>query len=213
MSSTTTYSYDKMDEMILCSPTEPLKPFIIGDSLISNQKTVEKILLHYANNAVSKRRGDAEEDFTLKQLIPYIVLVKGDTVFLYERLKGAGEKRLVGSSSVGIGGHMNLISNDPFGLLNNIYVDADRELNEELNLSRPIDVSRSQLFFLNDDSNEVGKVHLGAVLLINVEEDIEATVKETEQLAGRFVPFDEIDANLLENWSKIVLTALGYIKA
>lgn len=205
------YAYNKMDEMILCAPKSTVMDIIGDDTVVTDQERVEKILLHYANNSIAVRRGDAEQDFTLKQLIPYILLVKNDSIFLYERLSGGGEKRLVGSSSVGVGGHMNLINNDPYGLVNNIYVDAERELNEELILSMPIDVSDSKIYILNDESNEVGAVHLGAVLMIQVPETLEVEVRETEQLSGSFKAFHDIDADLLENWSKIVLSELNLL--
>ena len=52
-------------------------------------------------------RSAAEEDPTLKQLIPYAVFLHGGKILHYTRGAKSGEKRLVAKSSIGIGGHIN----------------------------------------------------------------------------------------------------------
>ena len=65
-------------------------------------------------------------DPSLKQIIPYAVVVSGGQVFRYFR-QGGGEARLLGLASVGVGGHINPIDgNDP------VRAGIDRELDEEL---------------------------------------------------------------------------------
>lgn len=209
--SPTFYKAQKMDEMILCSDADPIRNITRGKTFISDGFDVDHILQQFSKQATAQRRGDAENDPSMKQLIPYVILKKGDTVFLYERLSGSGEKRLVGSSSVGIGGHMNLIADSSEGLLHNICVEASREIMEELHVSHEIDLSDAAIYILNDESDEVGKVHLGAVMVVDVDPAVEITVQETEQLRGGFVAFTDIDRALLENWSKIALENLNLL--
>jgi predicted NUDIX family phosphoesterase len=52
-------------------------------------------------------RGQAENDPSYKQIIPYALIAHGETVLHYVRGKKAGEQRLVAKGSIGIGGHMN----------------------------------------------------------------------------------------------------------
>ena len=53
------------------------------------------------------RRGDAEEDPTHKQVIPYLVLRDGERWFLMRRTKAGGDARLHDRWSIGVGGHLN----------------------------------------------------------------------------------------------------------
>ena len=52
-------------------------------------------------------RSLAEGDPTFKQLIPYVIMTHGGKYLSYVRGKQAGETRLVGHRSIGIGGHIN----------------------------------------------------------------------------------------------------------
>ena len=69
------------------------------------RRYLDVILDKKSNKFVERYR--AEEDESLKQIIPYVLFVSGDSVFSYVRGKAAGEKRLVGNRSIGIGGHIN----------------------------------------------------------------------------------------------------------
>ena len=92
------------------------------------------IFLDPANHSFVPR-SEAEEDPSLKQLIPYIVVTCGDRVLQYRRGSGSGETRLLKKRSLGIGGHIN----DQDGLGKDFDAAAYerallRELEEELNL-------------------------------------------------------------------------------
>ena len=52
-------------------------------------------------------RRHAETDSSLKQLIPYCVLLRGDEIFLMRRKPKGGESRLFNLHSIGVGGHIN----------------------------------------------------------------------------------------------------------
>ena len=68
--------------------------------------TLPALLVPRENN-FSTLRPPAETDPSLKQIIPYVLLVHEGRVLHYVRGKKAGEQRLVAKGSIGIGGHMN----------------------------------------------------------------------------------------------------------
>ena len=115
-------------------------------------------------------RPDAEKNPDFKQLIPYVILCHEQKVLSYVRGKRAGEKRLMGLRSVGIGGHINPDDNPTMNMplfdddFRAAYQTAvEREVAEELTLNTKH--TNQIVALLNDDSNEVGAVHLGVVHL------------------------------------------------
>lgn len=155
-----------------------------------------------------KRRGDMEEDPTFKQLISYCLLEneKGE-LLVYERLSGGGEERLHGQSSIGVGGHMNdVVGADSINEV--LRVNAQRELEEEVGLAKEDSQNMEYLGFINDDNNEVGKVHMGVVFKITVStSDVEA--KETDTLRIKWVEKGSIESyDDFETWSALILQDL-----
>ncbi len=110
-------------------------------------------------------RSVAETDPGYKQLIPYVIITCNGRVLSYVRGVRAGESRLIGNRSIGIGGHIDPPDGDT-PLFPDSFRDAylsavEREVNEELSIDTP---HRDQVIgLLNDDSNDVGKVHVGIV--------------------------------------------------
>ena len=155
-----------------------------------------------------KRRGDMEEDPTYKQLISYCILEnERDEILVYERLSGGGEARLHGQSSVGVGGHMNDVKGAD-SINEVLRVNAQRELEEEVGLSAQKSRNLAYIGFINDDTNEVGEVHMGVVFKINVNSsDVEA--KETDTLRIKWMDQAKIDNyDDFETWSALILQAL-----
>ena len=108
----------------------------------------------------------AEKDFTLKQLIPYVLVVRDGKVLFYVRGKKSGEARLQLKGSVGVGGHINPQDDSLFsqgsGALRGMYEAAvEREVREEVHLGNVL--SKRVVGVINDDDSDVGKVHLGVV--------------------------------------------------
>ncbi|MBM3250708.1 MAG: phosphoesterase, partial [Candidatus Nealsonbacteria bacterium] len=60
-------------------------------------------------NCQFKKRSEVEGDPSWQQIIPYILFSYKDKYFFYKYLEKAGEKRLVNSYQLGVGGHINLI--------------------------------------------------------------------------------------------------------
>lgn len=155
-----------------------------------------------------KRRGDMEEDPTFKQLISYCILEnENDELLVYERLSGGGEARLHGQSSIGVGGHMNDVKGAE-SINEVLRVNAQRELEEEVGLSKSKSQNLAYIGFINDDTNEVGEVHLGVVFKIHVNSnDVEAM--ETDTLRIKWVDQSKIeDYDEFETWSALILQAI-----
>lgn len=110
-------------------------------------------------------RSLAEADPAFKQLIPYVIITCQGKCLTYVRGKRSGETRLVGHRSIGIGGHINPDDED-MPLFNadfrQAYLTAvQREVAEEVAV-QAVHTDRVAAL-LNDDSTEVGQVHLGIV--------------------------------------------------
>ncbi|MFD2617061.1 hypothetical protein [Terrilactibacillus laevilacticus] len=158
------------------------------------------------------RRGDAEDNPTYKQPIPYAVIRRGDKLFAYKRLGGGGEERLHGKISLGVGGHMNaLAGKSTFHEL--LSENLNRELHEELQFSKKCEMDIQTVGFINDDSEPVSQVHIGILLTINLPLDVEVRVKETEALEGKWMTLEELYSknvySRLEGWSSHALRAIG----
>ncbi len=148
-------------------------------------------------------REAAEDDPSHKQLIPYCIFRHGDRYLHYTRGKSGGESRLHAAVSVGIGGHINPIDAGEQHQGYATYVaGVAREIEEELDIQGGF--SQKIVAILNDDSNEVGKVHLGVVHLFELETD-QVTSNEDSLANLGFVTLDELKGDLydrLETWSK-----------
>lgn len=167
---------------------------------------LQRVLLKESNFFVP--RSAAEEDPTLKQLIPYAVFRHGGKILHYTRGAKSGEKRLVAKGSIGIGGHINDSDESLFSFDQSAYHNAvRREIAEELRLGGGF--TERAVALINDDSTEVGKVHLGVVHLVDLEsDDVRAGEKAIAELgfATRDALLQRRDS--LETWSQIVLDGL-----
>jgi predicted NUDIX family phosphoesterase len=155
-------------------------------------------------------RAKAETDPTHKQLIPYVLMSSQGKFLSYVRGRRAGETRLVGSRSIGIGGHINPADDAP--LFSSDFRDAyltavEREVCEEITInSRHND---RVVALLNDDSSEVGCVHLGIVHHWALEKpDVNKREQMMTQLA--FMTPTELAAErtTMETWSQFCLDLL-----
>jgi predicted NUDIX family phosphoesterase len=156
-------------------------------------------------------RSHAENDPAYKQIIPYAIIAHGDRVLHYVRGKKAGEQRLVAKGSIGIGGHMNDADESLFAWDENAYrAGVEREVNEEITIETQF--TDRVVALLNDDSMEVGRVHLGIVHLFRLEE---AKVQKREAMITNlaFLTRDELVArrDSLETWSQICVDALDHL--
>jgi len=82
-------------------------------------------------------RSKAETDPSYKQLIPYVIMSNNGKYFSYVRGKRAGETRLIGNRSIGIGGHINPVDDMPLfnADFRETYLAAvEREVAEEVSV-------------------------------------------------------------------------------
>lgn len=152
-------------------------------------------------------RSRAETDPSLKQIIPYAIFRHEGRLLRYVRGGKSGEKRLVAKSSIGIGGHMNHEDEGLFAFDREAYRAAvEREIREELKLGGGF--RERVVGMINDDSNEVGQVHLGIVHLVDLESD-EVRPGEAAITKLEFVTPAKLreERESLETWSQIVVDA------
>jgi predicted NUDIX family phosphoesterase len=187
-----------VDEQILVIPRAAL-PELAGWHGI-RAEGLERVLAVVAGSARPHARSLAERDPSLKQVIPYLVLRDGPRYFLMQRTRAGGDARLHDRWTIGIGGHLDAADGDIEGGLR-------REWSEELVSAglptwRPIGV-------LNDDTTEVGAVHLGVVYVADIAGG-EVRIRETDKLTGAFVEVSVVQAvhDRLETWSAIVFEHL-----
>lgn len=139
-----------------------------------------------------------ETDPHFKQIIPYMIFAYNDQYFLMQRRANASETRLKNKMSLGIGGHLRFedIEGANFGAW------ARREFCEEIDYDGSYSISF--LGLLNDDSNPVGQVHIGLVMLLNGDSD---SIKiKSELKSGKLASLNEcfMDYQNLESWSQIL---------
>jgi predicted NUDIX family phosphoesterase len=151
-------------------------------------------------------RSEAELDKRFKQLIPYALIVCGDKILRYRRGKGGGETRLHGLYSVGVGGHISEEDNGLFSSGIGYHDAMRRELKEEVDIEAQQD---SAVAVINDDSTEVGFVHLGIVHVVPVPDESLAN-RRTGIVSPEFVPVSEAIKNpeAYESWSRFCLENL-----
>jgi predicted NUDIX family phosphoesterase len=145
-------------------------------------------------------RDGMELDPSFKQVIPYIVLRDRQRYFLMRRTRAGGDARLHDRWSIGVGGHLNPGDEGLYGGLR-------REWREEL--VADFEPAFEPLALLNDDTTDVGAVHLGVVFVADAA-GRPVEVRETHKLTGSFAAPAEVAAGAdhLETWSRIVFDAI-----
>jgi predicted NUDIX family phosphoesterase len=146
-------------------------------------------------------RAAMEADPSFKQIIPYVVLRDGERYFLMRRTRAGGDARLHDAWSIGVGGHVNPGDGDLAGGLL-------REWTEELVADFVPEFRLVGL--LNDDTTDVGRVHLGAVYLAEAD-GRRVAIRETDKLSGAFATRAQVQevADRLETWSRL---AFGFVE-
>ena len=198
------------EEMILVVRRDTVEKLGMWHGLNFEVKRYLPVLLARENNFFMARSA-AETDPSFKQIIPYVLLVHGGKVLHYVRGKKSGEQRLASKGSIGIGGHMNDMDEGLFALDEAAYLEGvRRETCEELKINTPF--RNRVVALLNDDSNEVGQVHMGVVHVFDLDEpNVEKNEAMITNLA--FLSPDELRdrRDLLESWSQICLDGLDQL--
>lgn len=190
-----------LDEDILVVPRAVLLPHPVHGFTMAD---AEAYGARIRSRAAFRRRGDVEQDPSLKQIIPYLLVRHRNRLFLFQRTASGGEARLHGKVSIGVGGHVNRA--DVEGAEDVVEAGLRRELAEELVIDAPWQARLVGV--LNDDTNPVGRVHFGLVHVVEVATPAVA-VRESDTLSGRLADPWEVRAlyDRMETWSQLILDA------
>ncbi len=222
-----------MSEEVLCIKREKFEELVghsIGGEKFYPCDVVKTMRWNVDGDSIGfVSRGKCETDPEWLQIIPYVIVSsdghKKRKILTYSRCKEGSEERLHGKSSIGFGGHINRRDNPKildtdeqiFNVLDYIVGCAYRELKEELNLD-PWDFYLGSLGWIFEDTNEVGKVHVGAVLVADIVTDATVTPESGEISNLRFVGTElafskeeEKDTSSFELWSSILLNSDIYV--
>lgn len=203
---------NKMDETILVAPRNEVfnNEQLSFQGIEKNQNKVNIIMELISKTFTTMRRGDAEEDPTYKQPIPYCVIRKDSSLYVYERLQAGGETRLHNKLSLGVGGHMNQTDHQTFEEI--LRDNLQRELEEELDIQTETK-KFTVVGLINDEGNEVGEVHIGVLVILDLDSKATVEVREIEQLKGEWMSLEQLQHpatyDRLEPWSKFVVDVLA----
>ena len=188
-----------------------------------NPLSLEDFIPAAQSSLIIGERDSLESNELFRQLLPYVVItqVGADNktrFFVYQRGKGVGEGRLLGKVSIGIGGHIDLVDvvhkDSIIDLPQTIGGSMSRELQEEILFDHPRSEegegdSQINIFSLGtliDNTDTVGRVHVGLVMNAQVAEGVTMQTVEPELVTlGMMTPQELLDSGLpLENWTRIV---------
>lgn len=197
----------KKDEKVLCINRDRLP-----DPWIQPKSIVPLGLATFIETCTQSgfdfiNRQEAEQDSSLKQVIPYILLQSQclDQTAIYNRQ--GSEKRLHDLWSLGIGGHINPIDQKNGASFKNILISGmERELDEEL-IKRPRDKAKF-VGIISEDITDVGSVHIGAVFQI-LTKTPESYLPGPELSQFQWAGNKEVSQLNLELWSELALALIS----
>jgi predicted NUDIX family phosphoesterase len=194
-----------LDEKVLVIPTERFRAAGYFHGFRRAAPSYRDAILNPAAFQF-RPRFEVETDPGFKQLIPYVVLKHGLSLFQYRRGSTGTEKRLEALRSIGIGGHIS--EQDARGGDDAYRTGMMRELLEEVEIGG--EWTERFMGFINDDRTPVGSVHLGVVHLLELS-TADVKSKESALADGGFTPIAELLAQTdqFETWSQFVLEELG----
>lgn len=151
-------------EAVLCLETHAVRDKIDAEGFIPVDREAATEFLSSGSFWFAPRNIiEYREDF--RQVIPYVLLMHGDSVAVYQRTPKGGESRLHGLYSMGFGGHVGLgdvvLNGEALDAHSTIERAVTRELSEEASHS-PV-VSRELVGMIYDNAEAVSRVHLGIV--------------------------------------------------
>ena len=202
-----------MEEQILCFKSEILRAY--PAKTFYDESLWRKILAHLE----PKPRSLAEHDYETKQLIVYVLINYGETFLSYQRTPKTTETRLKALHSIGIGGHVNVddrIQPSLFGSKEAAWKDfvleaVRREVSEEVQIEAGNAREPRLLCFVNDDSNDVGKVHFGVVFAMKLAKPSVAIRGERGIGKLNFRTLAELISmrDSMESWSQLLVDYLS----
>lgn len=201
------YKKALFDEDIVVFPSEDLWGYIERIGITEGSVKTKRLL----SSCFAMRRRDAEEDFSVIQLVSLFLVKFENKILTYKRAKRLPEARLHDYYSVTFGGHLNPADVGDFNPLFDPFDPSqtttfmERELREELRLPRPPDIKYRGIVY--DNSRDVSRQHLGILFEVLLETKsfkigergflIDAKFETIEEIMNRFSDF--------ENWSQLIV--------
>jgi predicted NUDIX family phosphoesterase len=198
------------EEIILVCQRIALEPLLKNEGYIPADDEVWAGI----SAAFPMRRGDAEIDQSVIQLVSFFLVTNKGECLTHKRCKKQPEKRLIDVRAVGFSGHINESdSKDLF--VRDLFEPTDstpyvnRELSEEVSLSLNSKNPISFHGYIWEPSDDMGRQHIG--LLYEVPCNGEFKILEPGLIADAHFDSLETVANSIDeysSWSKIILSAI-----
>ena len=174
----------------------------------------EKIILENYEYIV---RWEAEVNFDYKQPITYATVInENKEIFVYKRWwadSNAGDSRLHNKIAFWVGWHIEREDED---LENPISDSLVREIEEELNIKPDNIKSVKSIWYINNEGDEVSKVHIWVAYLVEVKND-NFELLDWELDNWEFISLENLEKMVYsddyntEAWSKILFEPIKKI--
>lgn len=169
----------------------------------THKKHDPKIWSKYDNIGRFIPRDIVEGHNELQQIIPYILIKSLDNRYLITKKTDITESDFYNSISIGFGGHLKPCD----GIKEILFQGTVRELLEQVNLSelRPMKF----VGYVRDMKSQISD-HLGIVFLIDMIEESETNIRQTDNLNGAWYNIDDLIEHYgkLESWAKHITNFL-----
>jgi predicted NUDIX family phosphoesterase len=162
-------------------------------------------------------RESVEHDDSFKQVISFILIKRGEELLVNVRSLKAGDERLLGATSIGIGGHINFIDavrkGFPIAGRRPAFLGGSkREFDEEVKVRPALDSGfpMHTVGVVNDDMSPIGRCHFGIVSVVEIPEGSRVNTvcdsvdwvqfRKIESLKNK----GDSDWKLMESWSTAI---------
>ncbi len=201
-----------MEEQVICFKKELLSEYLNQSKVFYDESLWHRVL----DNLQGIPWSAAEKNYDFKQLVVYVLIRSGHLYLTYRRTSKTREERLRREYSIGLGGHVNTIDTNQLTLFGYDYKKGFllqalwREINEEINIKSRILAKPRLICFINDDSNDVGKVHFGTVWLLEISEPKVSMKGERGIGKIKFNDITHLQAkkSCFEKWSQLLIDYL-----
>ena len=198
-----------LEEVIAVLPRSSLPKYIPGAGFHTFQPPNSKQLLE---ECFAKQRRDAETDFQVIQLVSVFILRYKDEFLTYKRTKRLPENRLHYEYSMFFGGHLTDDDIQRAKMFDIFNLDLgmpilDRELSEEIKITKKSYESLVYRGLLYDDTREVSSQHMGIVFDVRLSSREYSINERGFLMKPKFETLAEIEEriNEFENWSVMLL--------
>ena len=175
-----------LDELALCLDRSELPSTWQHDNLALPLTEIDLNSFDQRRYRFARRR-EIEYDFTIKQVIPYVIVLDSEKNILIYRRRGT-ETRLHNLWSLGIGGHINDTDRVPDNFKATLFSGMKRECFEELGT----EVNEFSLIgLINEEQTDVGHSHIGIVFKTQITLDLPTS---DELKDWKFVSHDQLSS-------------------